>query len=107
MRRFALVLAMMALGALLACGVASAYEPLLDPEPTMRCDRGGGSCVGTDRRDAIYGSNVANGMIGLKVSSRIGKAAHFRARGRAAKSPGSAGEIPRSRKGRGAPALGP
>jgi Ca2+-binding RTX toxin-like protein len=51
---------MTVLGALLTCGAASAYEPLPDPQPTMRCDRGGGFCAGTDRRDAVLGSNVAD-----------------------------------------------
>src|SRR5687768_16803974 len=60
-RRTVLVLAMMAVGVVfLASGAASAYEPAPDPEPTKRCDRGGGPCVGTDRRDAIYGSKAAD-----------------------------------------------
>ena len=63
MTRPVLVLTMMAVGVvLLASGAASAYEPVPDPEPTKKCDPSGGPCVGTDRRDAIYGSRVTDGI---------------------------------------------
>ena len=58
MRRFLLVMCAGAATLLLAAGAVWAWTPIPPPEPTMRCDRGGGLCVGTDRRDVISGSKA-------------------------------------------------
>src|ERR687893_302566 len=59
MRRFVLLMCAGAAALLLASGAVWAIEPPW-PKPTKECDRGGGLCVGTAHRDAIYGSKAAD-----------------------------------------------